>query len=141
LGLVNWTGTFGGVSYIEGVGGGLFGFELVSECKCSKRVRIQGLVLAGAVGYGVKAVSGSAGSSEWYDYNSCPDPNVADGLASIGNFGVVTGFGFNCSNNMKLGGLHSQSGCSGPAWGFDLSVGVYIGASKVVRATEECCKE
>ncbi|MFZ3174227.1 MAG: RHS repeat-associated core domain-containing protein, partial [Thiobacillus sp.] len=60
-GLVKWTGTFGGAAYIEGVGAGFFKFDLTSECKCGKIMRIKGYVSSVAAGLGMTA-TGSGGA-------------------------------------------------------------------------------
>jgi len=140
-GLVRWTGTLGGAAYVNRAGGGIFAFDLTSECKCSRRVRIQGIALTAAVGFGVKAASGSSGSAEFFDYNDCPDEGIANGIAAIGSIGVVFIAGISCSNDMQLGSLHSLAGCSGPAYGLDISVGAYLGGSKVVHSSSECCSK
>jgi len=139
FGDVEWKGTFGGFAGIKGVGAGFFRFDLVSECKCKKRVRIKGVVSTLAIGLGYKTnLGGSISKTEFYDYNSCPDPNVANGFTSIASAALVPGVGFTCSK-VTLGHLYQAASCSGPAVGLDASIGVYFGASMVTDRSEECC--
>lgn len=138
FGDVEWKGTFGGFAGVKGVSAGFYRFDLVSECKCNKRVRIKGVVSTLAAGLGAKAYGGSISKTEFYDYRSCPDPDVANGLASIASAALVPGGGFACSK-VTLGHLYQAASCSGPVYGFDVSIGVYIGASLVTERSEECC--
>lgn len=137
LGLVNWKGTFGGISLIKGAGAGFFRFDLTSECKCNKRIRIQGYVSTIAAGIGAK-YTGTGGSAEFYDYRDCPDAGIANGGVFIASAGAVFGGGVSCTK-MTVGHLYSGFGCGGPTYGFDFSAGAYIGASIVTDAKEECC--
>ena len=137
MGLVNWKGTFGGIAAIRGVGAGFFRFDLTSECKCNKRIRIQGYVSTLAAGIGLK-YTGSGGSAEFYDYRDCPDAGIANGGAFIASAGAVFGGGVSCSK-MTIGHLYQNLSCGGPTYGIDFSAAVYLGASMVTEAKEECC--
>jgi len=141
FGQVNWRGTFGGVSYGKGVGGGLFTFDLTSDCTCGKRLRIQGTVLTGMAGVAFK-IPLSVSGAEFYDYHACPSDTVADGFASFAMASAVVGpFGGSCSNQIVLGGLRSRSGCTSDVVGLDISAGIYLGVSRVTHAEEECCTQ
>ncbi|MBW8458703.1 MAG: RHS domain-containing protein, partial [Thiobacillus sp.] len=137
-GLVKWSGTFGGAAYIEGLGTGFFKFDLTSECKCGKIVHIKGYVSSVAAGFGMTA-TGSGGGTSFSDFNPCPEPDVANGhfIMTAASSVVIGGGG--CSK-LEIGGLRS-SGCGGPAYGLDVSAGVYVGAA-VVTSVEirECCE-
>ena len=137
FGLVNWKGTFGGISFIKGVGSGFFRFELTSECKCNKRIRIRGYVSTIAAGIGAK-YTGSGAAAEFHDYRDCPDAGIANGGAAVISAGSVFGGGISCSK-MTIGHLYSSFSCGGPTYGFDFSAGIYVGASMVTEAKEECC--
>jgi len=138
-GLVNWSGSMGGVAIIDGVGAGFFGFDLTSECKCGKKVRIKGFVSTVAAGFGFKyTASGSAAS--FSDTRLCPDPGIANGFAFMTMATSSTGGGGSISK-IKLGGLISKLGVSGPVYGIDISVGVYAGASVVTSAEVTPCGE
>jgi hypothetical protein len=139
-GLVDWRGVFGGGSYIEGGGGGVFGFQLTSECKCNQRVTITGFASALAVGFGIKAAAASGSSAEFYDYKDCPDPGIANGLfaMSSANFVFGTGPGY---SKIQLGGLRSYNNLGDQNYGFDMSVGVYLGGSSVTGVKTECCSK
>jgi RHS repeat-associated protein len=137
LGLVNWKGAFGGGSGVAGVGGGVFGFSLTSECKCGRRVTITGFASGLAAGFGAKG--GASGSpSEFYDYLDCPDPGIANGLFTMASAGLIIGVGPGYSR-IQLGGLRSYFNLGDINYGFDVSVGLYMGSSAVLKATVECC--
>ena len=138
LGLVKWTGTFGGAAYIEGVGAGFFKFDLTSECKCGKIVRIQGYISSVAAGLGMTA-TGSGGSISFADYSPCPKSDVANGgfIMTAATSSVLGGG--SCSK-IAMGGLNS-SGCGGPVYGLDISAGLYLGAAVVTSVeVRECCQ-
>jgi len=144
FGLVDWKGFFGGGGAIAGVGGAIFGFDLTSECKCNRRVRIQGFASALAAGFGLggrgtKNASGSGSSMEFYDYRECPDPGIANGLFSMASAGFVIGVGPGYSR-IELGGLRSYYNLGDINYGLDVSVGLYLGSSAVTHATVECCQ-
>jgi RHS repeat-associated protein len=138
LGLVEWKGTFGGASYIEGAGAGVYFFSLESECKCHRIVKMSGVVITVAAGLGGKAYSGSVGGSDFHDYLDCPDADVANGWAAMLSAGAVFGGGAGCSR-ITLGHLYSNWSCGGPLYGFDFSIGAYFGASLVTNRSQKCC--
>jgi hypothetical protein len=138
-GLVDWKGTFGGISAIRGAGAGFFTFSLTSECKCNKRVHIEGYVSTISGGLGAK-YTGTGGSGEFYDYRDCPDAGIANGGAFIASASSVFGVGVSCTK-MTVGHLYSNFSCGGPSYGFDFSAGVYVGASVVTSSREECCNK
>lgn len=138
-GLVDWEGTFGGIAAIDGVGAGFFRFDLTSECKCGRRIRIKGYASTVAVGLGFK-YTGSGSAASFFDTNSCPDASAANGVAVITAVSSVPGGGFSISKS-QLGDLNSSPPRrSGPVYGLDISIGAYVGAS-VVTDYEilECC--
>jgi len=137
-GLVEWSGSFGGLAAIDGGGGAVYAFELTSECKCGKRYTIKGVASFVAAGLGA-TYTASGAASGFRDNNSCPEPDVANGFASMASASSVFGGGFSCSK-VKLGGLYSTlPRCSGPAFGFDVSAGVYFGASVVLQVSSVEC--
>lgn len=138
MGLVKWHGTFAGASAADPVGGGVFYFDLVSECKCEKRVRIFGVASALTAGLSIRPYSGSGGASEFYDYKDCPDPSIANGLFSMASASWVFGTGPGYTR-FRLGGLKSYDEVD-QAYGFDISIGLYLGASATIDAKIECCK-
>jgi RHS repeat-associated protein len=138
-GLVKWSGSFGGASVVDGGGAGLFKFNLKSECLCDKQVTIKGFVSALAVGLGAK-ITGTGGGSTFHDFLSCPDASVANGAAAMVSAGAAFGGGGGWSK-ITLGHLYSDwsNMPSGPSYGFDFSVGAYLGASMVTSSTETTC--
>ena len=139
-GLVDWEGTFWGIAAIDGVGAGFFRFDLTSECKCGRRIRIKGYASTVAVGLGFK-YTGSGSAASFFDTNSCPDASAANGVAIITAASSVPGGGFSISKS-QLGDLNSSPPrTSGPVYGLDISIGAYVGAS-VVTDFEilECCE-
>ncbi|MGZ5649713.1 MAG: RHS repeat-associated core domain-containing protein [Usitatibacter sp.] len=140
-GLVNWSGVFGGGSASAGAGGGVFGFQLTSECKCGRRVTITGFASSLTVGGGAR-YSGTASSAQFYDYKDCPDADIANGLFTMASAGLTIGASGLSYQRVELGGLRSQSypGPDNINWGFDASFGLYMGASAIVQSkTESCC--
>jgi RHS repeat-associated protein len=138
LGLVDWSGTLGGVAGVDGAGAGFFRFDLTSECKCGRKVHIKGYASTVAVGLGAK-YTGSGSSASFHDYDSCPNAGVANGGAAIASAAAVTGGGVSCSKT-TLGHLYSSGdACGGPGYGFDVSVGIYLGSSIVTEATTVTC--
>ncbi|MGE0278710.1 MAG: RHS repeat domain-containing protein [Nitrospiraceae bacterium] len=139
-GAVSWRGTFVGISAVKGAGGGVFAFNLLSECKCSKRIRLEGTVVVGGVGWSARFGS-SASGVEFYDYHDCPSETIANGLASFGSANVVVlAWGFSCTNDIVLGGLYSRSGCTREVAGLDVSIAAFVGRSWA-KATVECCND
>ncbi|HEY9199455.1 MAG TPA: RHS repeat-associated core domain-containing protein [Gammaproteobacteria bacterium] len=139
-GLVDWEGTFGGIAVINRVGAGFFRFDLTSECKCGRRIRIKGYASTVAVGLGFK-YTGSGSAASFFDTNSCPDASAANGVAIMTAASLVPGGGFSISKS-QLGDLNSSPPrTSGPVYGLDISIGAYVGAS-VVTDFEilECCE-
>jgi RHS repeat-associated protein len=160
LGLVKWTGAFGGASIAAGPGAGGYGFNLTSECKCGKKISVTGF--ASAVGGGVgasakylpKDVSGSIYAQEFEDSNACPDANVFNGVFAIFSislvhpFGALTGAGTSGGScgNILLGGAMATINLPGSSWcsrfsgfGFDLGFSGFAGASAVTSSTTEKC--
>jgi RHS repeat-associated protein len=139
-GLVKWNGTFGGVAYIEGVGAAGFRFDLTSECKCGKIVRIQGYVSTVAAGLGM-TLTGSGGNASFFDFNPCPQSDVANGFFNMAAATSSVIGGGSCSK-IGMGGLRSSlPRCGGPVYGLDISAGVYFGAAVVTNVeVRECCE-
>ena len=138
LGLVNWKGSFGGAGYSTGAGGGLFLFDLTSECKCNQRVQIVGYASGLTAGVSYKPGSITGGSTQFYDYKDCPDPGIANGLFTMASAAFVVGTGPSYAR-IRLGGLRSYGDFDDRGYGFDVSIGLYLGASAVTHAKVECC--
>jgi RHS repeat-associated protein len=134
-GLVEWSGTLGGGAAIDVVGGSILSFDLVSECKCNRRVRVSGYASFLAGGFGLK-YTGSGASTSFTDYFECPEETAPNGSAFMLGVAGVLGAGGSCSY-VNLGGLYSSS--CGPSFGIDISAGMYVGASVVTTAKTECC--
>jgi len=138
-GLVNWKGVFGGGAVASGVGGGVFGFDLTSECKCGRQIRIRGFASALTAGFGLKDETGSGSVAEFYDYYECPQADAANGLFSMSSANLVVGTGPGYSD-IKLGALRSYSNLGDQNYGLDVSIGIYLGASAVVQSeVTQCC--
>ncbi|MGB3934512.1 MAG: Ig-like domain-containing protein [Burkholderiales bacterium] len=138
-GLVNWKGTFGGLGYSIGGGGAVFGYQLTSECKCGQRVTITGFASGLTAGVSLKPGSVSGSGAEFYDYLDCPDPGIANGLFAMSSANLVIGTGPGYSK-IQLGGLRSYNNLGDQNYGFDISIGIYLGTSAVTDAKVECCK-
>lgn len=138
-GLVTWSGSVGSVAIVDGVGGGYFFFSLTSECKCGKKVRISGYASTLAAGAGFK-ITGGGSSASFADIFECPEATSANGnFLSVGGSGVVGGGG--SLGYMSIGRLHSSFSLSGPVWGLDISVGVFVGRSVVTNVEVIPCDE
>ncbi len=133
-GLLKWTGDFGGVGASDILGGGLYAFELTSECACGKQVRVSGFASGVGAGVGVLKYSASVSASEFETFGSCPRGSDFNGLFAIISIGAGPG---GCAA-VRLGGAASV-GC-GRVEGVDLGLTVQLGASAVVSEKEECCK-
>lgn len=138
-GLIKWSGSFGGGAIVDGVGGGVSRFSLTSECACGKKITIKGYASFLSVGLGAKYTGTTSGSS-FHDSLPCPDASVANGAAAMVSAGAAFGGGGGWSK-ITLGHLYSDwsNMPSGPAYGFDLSAGAYLGASVVTSSKEEPC--
>jgi RHS repeat-associated protein len=143
--LVNWMGSVWGGGAVNIGGGGLFRFDLTSECKCNMVWHIKGTIVAGALGVGYKAlkVSGGSGAVNLHSYDDCPDPDAANGGAGLIGVNSIPGGGFSLFSKIRIGHLWSDfSWFSGPVYGFDISAGVFIGFSVVTSAKPTpCCSE
>jgi RHS repeat-associated protein len=141
MGLVDWTGSFGGAAAVDGVGGGVFFFSLESECKCNKKVVIEGTAFALAAGIGAKAVqskyTGTGGGAAFHDFRSCPTEDVANGAFAMSSAGLAFGVGYGYSK-ITLGHLFSDFGGS-KTYGWDASAAFYLGSSVVTNSRTECC--
>lgn len=145
LGLVNWHGTFGGISGGIGLGVGGFLFELTSECKCGYQITIYGAAVGGGFAAGIKTprrteTGGSGGKQEFFDGNDCPDPDVATGFFSIGSAASVV-VGGPAVSRIKLGKLRTPAPAEFPEKNVGLDVGVQAlgGYSWTITANKRCC--
>ena len=131
-GLVTWSGSVTGGGVIDGIGGAGFIFDLTSECKCGKKVRIKGYASTVAGGLGVK-YSGNSASANFFDPFDCPDGTRANGSFAAFSITSVVGGGFSWGA-MRIGYLRSGwPSLTDSVVGFDISAGIYIGASVVTE--------
>lgn len=122
------------------VGAGFFAYDLTSECKCNRKVRIRGLVSSLGMGISFK-FSGTGSSVTFNDHYDCPQHDVANGGFAMASISSVFGVGFSCSK-VALGGLYTDFTCSsGPVFGLDFGVGLFEGASMVTEVEEVSCCE
>ena len=134
-GLVSWTGTMGSGGIIDGVGAALFVFDLTSECKCGVKMRIRGYVPTLAGGFGLKFTANSSPAS-FTDIWDCPKADIANGWA--GAFSVTSIVGGGASwGSMRIGGLSTGlPSVTMPAYGLDISAGVFVGRGAVTSPVE-----
>jgi len=102
-------------------------------------VTITGFASSFTAGLSLKAVSASGSGAEFYDYLDCPDPGIANGLFAMSSASVILGTGTGYQK-VQLGGLRSFNSLGDQNYGFDISIGIYLGASAVTDAKVECCK-
>lgn len=138
-GLVEWSGSVTSAGAVFTVGVMAMYYNLVSECLCGKRVRLKGMAVFGAAGFGRKyTVSG--GGSTFYDNRPCPTEDAADGPATSVSIGSVFGGGFAVSAT-ALGSIRSTwPPISTGLIGLDLSAVVMMGWSWGVGTPEPCCE-
>lgn len=142
---VNWSGNLASFAGIAGVGAGFFYFDLTSECKCNRTIRIKGFISTVALGAGLK-FTGTKSPVSLYDYNECPEQYVANGGAAVAAIGAAAGgegaggLGYSFSK-ITIGDLFSNFS-GGPSTGLDFSAAVYVGASVVTNFdVQQCCEK
>jgi len=144
-GLVKWTGTFTGGSLIEVVGGGLYRYNLQSECVNGKMGVAKGWAFGGAAGIGV-TIAGGISASTFYDFNSTPDPHVFDGTFAYAGAGMSIAaaqgkmYGsLNYTALLLLGGAYAKPGMSSGFAGFDFRASFISGSSIVTEGVVIDC--
>ena len=85
-------------TYGFGAGGGIYRAE--SECKCGRRVKLQGYFSSIGAGFGIGSNYGAeVASATMVDNAACPDAGVFNGVAMIGSLGFqLPGLGAGCGN-------------------------------------------
>lgn len=150
LGLaVGWTGKITSAGATLGIGGQLARYELESECKCNKKVKVKGFASFLSLGIGATVLrslgdmSGTSGSAalldEWAD---CPDASAPNGPAWQSGINLVVGAGGTVLPSWILGRLRSSGVVDGPSYGVDVSINSTLWGQSVVTSSEviECCK-
>ncbi len=141
-GLIKWKGDMYSVSAADYVGGGIYNFDLKSECVGGKYAYVH--VFASGVGLGAgfdirTPFTGGVGGIEFNDGNVNIDPNVFHGKFQIfsvaAGIGVVGGYSF-----IELGhAISTPSAKPDPSIGVDASVSAFIGRSSVWGAEIKEC--
>jgi len=136
--LVRWSVTTGQFGAAWVLGGVIVPFQAVSECKCGRRVYIEGYA-SFLVGGAAAKFGASVGESEFEQHAACPTEGAADGLAVIVNGGVSVGAGGGCGI-LILGELGSV-GCDAYLGNVDAGVVGGAGASYAYAKRTTCCSE
>lgn len=137
---VIWSGTVAAFAGIEGVGAGFFMFDLKSDCVGGKQVEAKVLASAVAAGVGAKWTGGGS-SVQLHDWTDQANADTLEGGFAALSAGIVVGGGGGWSK-YRLGNAWSDGFGfmpQGPAFGFDFSAGVYIGASYVLSSSSKDC--
>ena len=149
---VTWSGSVRAGGGTLGLGGQFISFDLVSECKCNRRVRVSGFASFVTIGAGanIKSLgplgdaSGSGSKIALTDqYATCPEGMRANGSAWISGISLTFGAGGTLFPSMKLGSLRMSDWVDGPSYGLDVSItSTLYGHSAVTTETvESCCGE
>lgn len=158
-GLVEWNGSFSGVAGIAIVGGGVYQFDLKSECVSGRQAQAKGFAFGGAAGVGL-TFTGSRSASTFYDNETTPDPMVFDGRFAMMAAGLALGSGrpssdFTANLALDLGGHRRPPNGIGYAdiilggarakgvstfTGFDFSAGLTAGSSIVTWSRVSDCE-
>ncbi|MEW6713282.1 MAG: RHS repeat-associated core domain-containing protein, partial [Candidatus Riflebacteria bacterium] len=136
---VKWNGSANSFGGTVGLGGVLLFYEYVSECKCGKRVTLNGFASFLTIGAGGKFFNTEA--SVMYTPGSCPKASDFNGLAWTSGITSIVGAGGSFLSNMGLGAARSgPMYVSGPSYGLDVGVtSTLLGSSGVISSKEECC--
>jgi hypothetical protein len=155
---VKWTGSFSGGAAIAVVGGGVYQFDLTSECVAGRQAHAKGYAFGGAAGIGL-TVTGSTSASTFIDNETVPDPKVFDGTFAMVSAGIAIGSGRPTSDltgNLVLDQLGHKRPPNGVGYadiilggarakglstftGFDFSAGLTAGTSIVTWASVTDC--
>ena len=137
-GLVTWTGTQKGGSFVTAGG---FRFSLKSECVNKKCAKVEVLAAGPGWSFGPEKLKGTGSSSgiTFVDSLHSPNPDVFNGEFLYASAGIAIGkWGFGASS-IKLGAAKSVG--YGRLAGLDASIGFLIGTSTVIDSHfEDCCK-
>jgi hypothetical protein len=114
-------------------------YQYVSECKCGKRVTVEGFASFLTIGIGGKFFN--FGASEMTTPGNCPIASDFNGLAWLSGVNGVIGAGGSFLSNLRLGAARSgPMYASGPVYGVDVGLNsTLLGASSVITSKEECC--
>jgi hypothetical protein len=114
---------------VELAGAGFFRFNLTSGCVNGQRVHAIVLAPSLAIEAGFK-FTGSGSAASFHDYNDVPDADVFNG--GFGNIGASSVFGGGGSyGKTRLGHAWTNTSLSGPVYGLDFSIGMFVGRSFV----------
>ncbi|MBA3487731.1 MAG: RHS repeat-associated core domain-containing protein, partial [Lysobacter sp.] len=150
-GLVRWSGkVFPGTLGIGPLAGGLFVFDLTSQCVKGRKARV--LVRAWGAGVGAGArylppANGTSGDLTLEDHLPDIHPENLTGLfGAVGAGGNAVNTGYGC-NGYQIGSHWTPAvtngliNCSGGGAGFDASANLLVGRSTLVRVKWEKCDE
>lgn len=139
---VIWKGTVVSGALIDGVGAGVFVFDLKSDCVNGKQVSAVVIAPAVAAGFGAKATGGGS-SVQLHDWTNDPNADTLNGVFVAISAGIVVGGGGGWSK-YTVGNAYSDGlgwMPQGPAYGFDFSVGAFVGSAAVVSSSTATCDE
>ena len=154
LGLVSWSGTVTGGTFLAG---GIYFFNLVSECINEKRARVTVILVGPGLGLGV-GLSGTSGDIELTDALMDIHPPIFNGSGLLGSAGLSMPPSHTIGAGQALIGIDPREsphgagcvairlgnaggyGCGGTQ-GLDLSLFAMYGTSTVTSTIfEDCCE-
>ncbi len=144
-GLIDWSGSFTGISVSSVVGASVYRYNLRSECVNGKRGIAKGWAYGGTAGVGV-TISGTTSDITFHDFESSPNPWVFNGTFTIVSAGidiphrVTEGKGVGYTALLLLGNAYAEAGI-GIIKGFDFSASFCAGSSTVTEGRVERCDE
>lgn len=138
FGLIKWKGEVYSAALVSGMGGGVFWFDLKSECINGRYAYIRVKASGFGAGFGAKLTGGGAGVS-FDDGASDIYPEGFSGqfrmMGANAGIGLVGGWSW-----YQLGSNFSDIGPEpSPGIGFDFSIVALKGSSKVVGVEWKSC--
>ena len=118
LGLVKWSGTFGGGGVVNIVGAGVYSFDLDSECIEGQKANVKGYAFGGAAGLGL-TIAGSKSSATFEDNETFLDPTGFNGDFAMVSVGIAFGSGRvtqNFAANIALDAAGRKRGSNGASY-------------------------
>lgn len=158
LGLVQWTGTFGGGGIVGGVGAGAYSYDLTSECVDGQQANVKGYAFGGAAGVGL-TVAGSKSTAVFQDNETTLNPGGFNGDFAMISAGIAFGSGRGTQDFAANTALDAAGRGRGPngvsysdiilgnarssgfsaVFGFDASASLTAGSSMVTSSSTTKC--
>lgn len=141
-GLVRWKGEAYSISAAEGGGGGVYQFDLKSECVNGQYAYVNVTASGVGVGLGLPSVriGGSLGPITFNDSNAHIDPNVFNGTFRIFTAGLGVGL-VGSYSYIQLGqAFATPSKTPDASVGLDASIAAFVGKAAAWKSEMKKCK-